>query len=169
MACPPPPDWFYATNPFVLVYAPYSTGRASFGLLEVAIFVAAALAISAGLLATTIARLRRFVLPAEAGRRTRKLRDPARRAAVAPRRSGGDQAMAGAAAGAVTRRQPRALARVAPIAAVANGADPLGASTGSAPSSRRRSASTNVFVYGIDSIDRRLHDPRRSSCNRCSD
>ena len=71
---PPPPPWFHATNPFVLVYAPYATPR-RFGLIEVAIFAAAALAISAGLLATTIARLRRFVLPAEvAGRRTRKLR-----------------------------------------------------------------------------------------------
>ena len=75
---PPPPDWFYATNPFVLVYAPY-TWPGHFGLLEVAIFVAAALAISAGLLAMTIARLRRFVLPAEVGRRKRKLRVPALR------------------------------------------------------------------------------------------
>ena len=73
---PPPPEWFYATNPFVLVYAPY-TWPGHFGLLEVAIFVAAALAISAGLLAMTIARLRRFVLPAEVGRRKRKLRVPA--------------------------------------------------------------------------------------------
>ena len=73
---PPPPEWFYATNPFVLVYAPY-TWPGRFGLLEVAIFVAAALAISAGLLAMTIARLRRFVLPAEVGRRKRKLRAPA--------------------------------------------------------------------------------------------
>ena len=70
---PPPPDWFYAANPFVLVYAPY-TWPGHFGLLEVAIFVAAALAISAGLLAMTIARLRRFVLPVEGGRRTWKLR-----------------------------------------------------------------------------------------------
>ena len=73
---PPPPEWFYATNPFVLVYAPY-TWPGHFGLLAVAIFVAAALAISAGLLAMTIARLRRFVLPAEVGRRKRKLRVPA--------------------------------------------------------------------------------------------
>jgi ABC-type transport system involved in multi-copper enzyme maturation permease subunit len=73
---PPPPDWFYATNPFVLVFAPY-TWPGHFGLLEVAIFVAGALAISAGLLARTIARLRRFVLPAEVGRRKRKLRAPA--------------------------------------------------------------------------------------------
>ncbi len=75
---PPPPDWFYATNPFVLVYAPY-TWPGHFGLLEVAIFVAGALAISAGLLARTIARLRRFVLPAEVGRPKRKLRAPALR------------------------------------------------------------------------------------------
>jgi len=75
---PPPPQWFYATNPFVLVYAPY-TWPGRFGLLEVAIFVAAALAISAALLAMTIARLRRFVLPAEPGRRKRKLRLPALR------------------------------------------------------------------------------------------
>ncbi len=72
---PAPPQWFYATNPFVLVYAPY-TWPGRFGLLDVAIFVAAALAISAGLLAMTIARLRRFVLPAEVGRRKRKLRVP---------------------------------------------------------------------------------------------
>jgi hypothetical protein len=72
----PPPEWFYATNPFVLVYAPY-TWPGHFGLLAVAIFVAAALAISAGLLAMTIARLRRFVLPVEVGRRKRKLRIPA--------------------------------------------------------------------------------------------
>jgi len=72
---PAPPEWFYATNPFVLVYAPY-TWPGHFGLLEVAIFVAAALAISAGLLAMTIARLRRFVLPAEVGRRKRKFRFP---------------------------------------------------------------------------------------------
>ena len=73
---PPPPEWFYATNPFVLVYAPYSW-PGHFGLLEVAVFVAAALAISAGLLAMTIARLRQFVLPAEVGRRKRKLLLPA--------------------------------------------------------------------------------------------
>ncbi len=72
---PPPPDWFYATNPFVLVYAPYSW-PGHFGLLEVAIFAAGALAVSAGLLAMTIARLRRFVLPAEVGRRRRKFRIP---------------------------------------------------------------------------------------------
>jgi ABC-type transport system involved in multi-copper enzyme maturation permease subunit len=72
---PPPPEWFYATNPFVLVYAPY-TWPGHFGLLAVAIFVAAALAISAGLLAATIARLRRFVLPAEVGRRKRRFRVP---------------------------------------------------------------------------------------------
>jgi ABC-type transport system involved in multi-copper enzyme maturation permease subunit len=75
---PPPPQWFYATNPFVLVYAAY-TWPGHFGLLEFAIFVAAALAISAGLLAMTIARLRRFVLPAEVGRRKRKFRLPAPR------------------------------------------------------------------------------------------
>jgi len=72
---PAPPEWFCATNPFVLVYAPYtSPGR--FGLLEVAIFVVAVPVISAGLLAVTIARLRRFVLPAEVGRRKGKLRLP---------------------------------------------------------------------------------------------
>jgi ABC-type transport system involved in multi-copper enzyme maturation permease subunit len=75
---PAPPDWFYATNPFVLVYAPYAW-PGHFGLLEVAIFVAAALAVSAGLLATTIARLRRFVLPAEVGRRKWELRLPSLR------------------------------------------------------------------------------------------
>jgi ABC-type transport system involved in multi-copper enzyme maturation permease subunit len=73
---PPPPDWFYAANPFVLVYAPY-TWPGHFGMVEVASFVAGALAISAGLLAMTIARLRRFVLPAEVGRLKRKLRLPA--------------------------------------------------------------------------------------------
>ena len=52
---------------------------------------------------------------------------PGPEAAVAPRGVGGDPAMAGAAAGAVARRQPGALARVAPVAAVADGADPLGA------------------------------------------
>ena len=72
---PPPPKWFYATNPFVLVYAPY-TWPGQFGLRAVAIFVAAALAISAGLLAMTIARLRRFVLPVEVGPRKRKFRVP---------------------------------------------------------------------------------------------
>jgi ABC-type transport system involved in multi-copper enzyme maturation permease subunit len=72
---PPPPEWFYATNPFVLVYAPYSW-PGHFGLLEVALFAAAALAVSAGLLAGTIARLRRFVLPAEVGRRRRRLHVP---------------------------------------------------------------------------------------------
>ena len=71
-----PPEWFYATNPFVLVYAPY-TWPGHFGLLAVACFVAGALALSAGLLAMTIARLRRFVLPAEVGRRKRKFRVPA--------------------------------------------------------------------------------------------
>ena len=70
---PRPPEWFYATNPFVLVYAPYMW-PGHFGLPAVATFVAGALAISAGLLATTIARLRRFVLPAEVGRRKQKLR-----------------------------------------------------------------------------------------------
>jgi ABC-type transport system involved in multi-copper enzyme maturation permease subunit len=72
---PPPPEWFYATNPFVLVYAPY-TWPGHFGLLEVALFAAGALAISAGLLARAIARLRRFVLPAEENRRRRRLRIP---------------------------------------------------------------------------------------------
>ncbi len=144
---PPPPDWFYATNPFVLVYAPY-TWPGHFGLLEVAIFVAAALAISAGLLAMTIARLRRFVLPAEVGRRKRKFRVPALEAAVAPRGHGGDPAMAGAAAGAVARRQPRALARVAPVAAVADGADSLGALLARRGRSRRRSASTTCSPTG---------------------
>jgi ABC-type transport system involved in multi-copper enzyme maturation permease subunit len=62
-----PPDWFYKTNPFVLAYARYSW-PGHVGPLDVAIFVAAALAISAGLIAMTIARLRRFVLPAEVGR-----------------------------------------------------------------------------------------------------
>jgi len=75
---PAPPEWFFATNPFVLVYAPY-TWPGRFGLFEVAIFVAVAMAISAGLLAMTIARLRRFVLPAEVGRRKRRFRIPAPR------------------------------------------------------------------------------------------
>ena len=164
---PPPPEWFYATNPFVLVYAPY-TWPGHFGLLEVAIFVAAALAISAGLLAMTIARLRRFVLPAEVGRRKRKLRFPALGAAVAPRGDGGDPAMAGAAAGAVARRQPRALARVAPVAAVADGADSLGALL-----ARRGPRDGDRHPRRVRLRDRhhhrRLHDPhRRWSCNRCS-
>jgi len=73
---PPPPEWFYATNPFVLVYARY-TWPGHVGLLEVAIFAAGALAVSAGLLAGTIARLRRFVLPAEVSRRRWKFRVPA--------------------------------------------------------------------------------------------
>ena len=75
---PPPPDWFYATNPFVLIYAPY-TWPGHFGLFEVAIFVTAALVIAAGLLAMTIARLRRFVLPAEVVRRKRHFHLPAPR------------------------------------------------------------------------------------------
>ena len=50
--------------------------------------MAGALAISAGLLAMTIARLRRFVLPAEVGRRKRKLRSrPSRRAVRSARES----------------------------------------------------------------------------------
>jgi ABC-type transport system involved in multi-copper enzyme maturation permease subunit len=73
---PPPPDWFYAANPFLLVYAPYAM-PGKFGLGAVGIFVAVVVAISAGLLATTIARVRRFVLPADVGRRNRKLRLPA--------------------------------------------------------------------------------------------
>jgi hypothetical protein len=73
---PAPPEWLWATNPFVLVYAPY-TWPGQFGLRAVAIFVATAPAISAGLLAMTIARLRRFVLPAEVGLRKRKFRVPA--------------------------------------------------------------------------------------------
>ena len=40
---PAPPEWFYATNPLVLVYAPY-TWPGRFGLLEVALFAAGALA-----------------------------------------------------------------------------------------------------------------------------
>ena len=72
---PPPPDWYYATNPYVLAYAPYSW-PGHFGPLEFGLFVAGALALSAGMLAATIARLRRFVLPAEVGRRGRKLRVP---------------------------------------------------------------------------------------------
>jgi ABC-type transport system involved in multi-copper enzyme maturation permease subunit len=71
---PPPPNWFYATNPYVLVYSPYSW-PGHFGLLELGLFVAGALALSAGMLAATIVRLRRFVLPADVvGPRGRKLR-----------------------------------------------------------------------------------------------
>ena len=80
---PAAPHWFWATNPFVLVYAPY-TWPGHFGLFSVAIFVAGALAISAGLLAMTIARLRRFVLPAEVGRRKRRFRIPVPRGADTP-------------------------------------------------------------------------------------
>ncbi len=80
---PAPPEWLFGTNPFVLVYAPYNW-PGHFGLFEVAIFVAGALAISAGLLAMTIVRLRRFVLPAEVGRRKRRLRIPGPRRAGTP-------------------------------------------------------------------------------------
>jgi ABC-type transport system involved in multi-copper enzyme maturation permease subunit len=72
-----PPEWFYKTNPFVVVYAPYSW-PGHVGPLDVAIFVFFALAISAGLTAMTIARLRRFVLPAEARQRGRRVRAFAR-------------------------------------------------------------------------------------------
>ncbi len=65
---PPPPDWFFATNPYVLVFAPYSW-PGHFGLLAVGLFVAGSLALSAAMLAATIARLRRFVLPGEVSRR----------------------------------------------------------------------------------------------------
>jgi ABC-type transport system involved in multi-copper enzyme maturation permease subunit len=65
-----PPEWFYKTNPFVLVYAPYSW-PGHVGPLDVALFAIAAVTISAGSIAATIARLRRFVLPAEAGKRGR--------------------------------------------------------------------------------------------------
>ncbi len=73
-----PPEWFYKTNPFVLVYAPYSW-PGHVGALDVALFAAASLAISAGLMAATIARLRRFVLPAEVRPRGGGLRAFARR------------------------------------------------------------------------------------------
>jgi ABC-type transport system involved in multi-copper enzyme maturation permease subunit len=66
----PPPDWFKKANPFVLVYAPYSW-PGYVGALDVALFVAGALALSAALAAGTIAGLRRALLPAEALRRGR--------------------------------------------------------------------------------------------------
>ena len=56
---------------------PRIRGRATSACSTVALFAAGALAVSAGLLAATIARLRRFVLPAEVGRRRWKFRVPA--------------------------------------------------------------------------------------------
>jgi hypothetical protein len=64
----PPPDWFQKANPFLLVYAPYAW-PGYVGALDVALFVAGALAVSAALAAWTIAGLRRAVLPFEAARR----------------------------------------------------------------------------------------------------
>ena len=65
---PPPPEWYQKANPFLLVYAPYSwpgyvgagrrravRGRGPGGLGRI-------------LAASTVARLRRAVLPAESGR-----------------------------------------------------------------------------------------------------
>jgi ABC-type transport system involved in multi-copper enzyme maturation permease subunit len=69
----PPPDWFHKANPFLLVYGPYSW-PGYVGPIDVALFVAGALAISAGLAALTIASLRGAVLPAEAVRRGWKWR-----------------------------------------------------------------------------------------------
>jgi hypothetical protein len=72
---PPPPEWLFLTNPYVLVFAPYSMpGR--FGLPAVGLFVAGSLVLSAGMLVATIARLRRFVLPGEVSRRGWNLRLP---------------------------------------------------------------------------------------------
>jgi ABC-type transport system involved in multi-copper enzyme maturation permease subunit len=63
-----PPDWFQKANPFVLVYAPYSwPGYVE--PIEVAVFVAGVLAISAALTAATIIGLRHAVLPAATVRR----------------------------------------------------------------------------------------------------
>ncbi len=66
----PPPDWYKKANPFVLVYAPYAW-PGYVGALDVALFVAGALALSAALAALTIAGLRHALLPAEAPRRGR--------------------------------------------------------------------------------------------------
>ena len=68
-----------------------------------------------------------------------------------PSELGGDPAMAGPAAGAVPRRQPRALARVAPVAAVAVARilwviDWLGAVLATAIGIH------DVFAYGIDNL-----------------
>ena len=147
---PPPPFWFYATNPFVLVYAPY-TWPGRFGLLDVAIFVAAALAISAGLLATTIARLRRFVLPAEVGRRKPKLRVPALRlpwliAGLAAIRRWRERLPGPSLDGNPVlwrewhRSRPSRMARI------------LWRSTGSARSARRRSASMTCSPTGLTTL-----------------
>ena len=59
--------------------------------------------------------------------------------------------MAGAAAGANARRQPRALARVASVAAVADGADSLGALLDGAVVATVIGIH-DVFAYGIDNI-----------------
>ena len=72
---PPPPDWFFATNPYVLVFAPYSW-PGHFGLLAVGLFVVGCVALSVAMLAATIARLRQFVLPGEVNRRGWNLRIP---------------------------------------------------------------------------------------------
>jgi ABC-type transport system involved in multi-copper enzyme maturation permease subunit len=57
----PPPDWFRKTNPVLLVYAPYSwPGYVT--PADVALFVIGVLLLSAALLATTIATVRRGVL-----------------------------------------------------------------------------------------------------------
>jgi ABC-type transport system involved in multi-copper enzyme maturation permease subunit len=70
---PPPPDWYQKANPFLLVYAPYSW-PGYVDAVDVALFAVGALAISAVLAASTVARLRRAVLPVEVVRPARKWR-----------------------------------------------------------------------------------------------
>jgi ABC-type transport system involved in multi-copper enzyme maturation permease subunit len=74
----PPPDWFRKANPFILVYAPY-VRPGYVEPIDVAAFVVGALAISGALAASTIAMLRRAVLPAEATRPARRRCAPASR------------------------------------------------------------------------------------------
>ena len=62
------PDWFRKANPFILVYAPYRW-PGYVGPADVAAFLFATLAVSVGLAISTIAHLRRALLPAEPSRR----------------------------------------------------------------------------------------------------
>ncbi len=57
----PPPDWFKKANPFLMVYAPYSS-PGYVAATDVAIFVMVVLLLSAALVAWTIATIRRSVL-----------------------------------------------------------------------------------------------------------
>ncbi len=147
---PGPPDWFYSTNPFVLVYAPYSwPGR--YGLLDVTLFVIAALAISAGLTAWTIARLRRFVLPVEVG--------PPRAEGSVDRPEVADATKGNRAVRGWLERLPGPSLDGNPVLwrewhrnRPSRMARSSGASTGWARSPGLRSGSHDAIAYGMDTI-----------------